>query len=315
MRRAGRARIRRWRRHAWARGCASPAPAAATSWRRLGASFATTGWISRYAVDVATGVALILVDDAGENQIVAIPGANDSVGSVLTPRSTSRSGRDPAGCGRGHARHRVTGATVQPVSGPILGARRRGDVAIVNDRSREASAARRRDAGERGPYPPGAHGALALPARASSIRPAPATRSGALRRRLGGRSLEDARVGIATASPPLNGPAGAGDAEASEVEERMRVGAGLTRRPRRARLRPWPGRRDRDHGGARGPRGRGGVADDGRGTRCFTTRRRMPSGFATTSSVLTFLSPPAPTGRLSASRTPPATRWRRASVA
>jgi len=31
-------------------------------------------------VDEATGVALILVDDAGENQIVVIPGANDAVG-------------------------------------------------------------------------------------------------------------------------------------------------------------------------------------------------------------------------------------------
>ena len=38
-----------------------------------------TGNVSR--VEGATGVALILVDDGGENQIVVIPGANDAVGA------------------------------------------------------------------------------------------------------------------------------------------------------------------------------------------------------------------------------------------
>ena len=38
-------------------------------------------------VDVATGVALIVVDDAGENQIVAIPGANHSSGAQRRSRA------------------------------------------------------------------------------------------------------------------------------------------------------------------------------------------------------------------------------------
>ncbi len=38
-------------------------------------------------VDAPTGVALILVDDAGENQIVVAPGANALLGPVELPPS------------------------------------------------------------------------------------------------------------------------------------------------------------------------------------------------------------------------------------
>ena len=128
-------------------------------------------------VDVATGVALILVDDAGENQIVAIPGANDTVGPPAPDAEVDVwlvQAEIPLEGGRGHACRSPCDRCDrggQPVTGgpdPL----RAGLQVRHRDRERDrarrprrgASAARRRDARRAWrPHPPGAHGALGAP--------------------------------------------------------------------------------------------------------------------------------------------------------
>ncbi len=92
-------------------------------------------------LDAETGVALIVVDDAGENQIVALPGANDRIGPPAAEPAVDvwvTEGQVPPGVAAevlGGAR--ATGATALVVPAPagLLPADlvARFDVAVVNE--------------------------------------------------------------------------------------------------------------------------------------------------------------------------------------
>ena len=78
--RAGRARTRRSPRRGSAHTCGWSARSATTrSPTRRSPDCATPASSSTLTRSGTTGIALILVDDAGENQIVVVPGANDHV--------------------------------------------------------------------------------------------------------------------------------------------------------------------------------------------------------------------------------------------
>ena len=224
--------------------CASPAPAAATSSatssRRRSA---TTGWTSRgsAASTWRPGVALILVDDAGENQIVAIPGANDSVGPPAPDAEVDVwlvQAEIPLDAVEGTlAAARATGATavVNPSpAGRIPAALVAGyDIAIVNETELDALGGEHPPhvvvtLGERGVriLPEGTE-LPALPARVLDTTGAGDALAGAAAAALAeGRSLEDAlEWGIATASLAVERP-GCQPAmpRRAEVEDRMRGG-------------------------------------------------------------------------------------------
>ena len=100
--RAARARTRRSRRRGSARACAWSARSATTRSRtRRSPGLREAGVELELERVGETGVALIFVDDAGENEIVVAPGAN----ALVTPRAGRGRGalpaRDP---GRGRAR-------------------------------------------------------------------------------------------------------------------------------------------------------------------------------------------------------------------
>jgi ribokinase len=92
-------------------------------------------------LDAATGVALIVVDDAGENQIVALPGANDRIGAPAAEPAVDvwvTEGQVPPGVAAEVLdAARATGATALVVPAPagLLPAEivARFDVAVVNE--------------------------------------------------------------------------------------------------------------------------------------------------------------------------------------
>ena len=191
-------------------------------------------------VDVATGVALILVDDAGENQIVAIPGANDSVGGPrLTPRSTSGSSRPRYRSMRSRARSPQPERPVRPrwsTRHRRAGSPPSSSPATTSRSERDRARRPRREhpphvvvtLGERGVRILPERTELPAPPAASSIRPAPATRCGCGCGGARGGTVARGRARVGDRDGLARGRTArlpAGDAEASEVEGRMR-GAG-----------------------------------------------------------------------------------------
>jgi ribokinase len=92
-------------------------------------------------LDIETGVAMILVDDAGENQIVALPGANDHIATPAAEPAVDvwvTEGQVPVAAAEGVlAAARATGATalVVPAPADLLPPElvARFDVAVVNE--------------------------------------------------------------------------------------------------------------------------------------------------------------------------------------
>jgi ribokinase len=194
-------------------------------------------------VDDATGVALILVDDAGENLIVAIPGANDL---VLPPAPDPAvdvwlvQAEIPVEAVEGTlAAARATGATAvvnpSPAGRLPSGLVARFDIAIVNETELEALGAEQPPRvvltlGERGVrLLPEALQLPAIPARVVDTTGAGDALAGATAAALAeGRPLEVAvRWGIAAASISVE-RRGCQPAmpTRSEVEERLRAGGG-----------------------------------------------------------------------------------------
>lgn len=92
-------------------------------------------------LDVETGVAMIVVDDAGENQIVALPGANDHIATPAAEPAVDvwvTEGQVPVAAAEGVlAAARATGATalVVPAPADLLPPElvARFDIAVVNE--------------------------------------------------------------------------------------------------------------------------------------------------------------------------------------
>jgi ribokinase len=167
-------------------------------------------------LDVETGVAMIVVDDAGENQIVALPGANDRIGTPAAEPVVDvwvTEGQVPVAVAEGVlAAARTTGATALVVPAPAgllppeLVAR--FDVAVVNETELAALGAHHPPAvvltlGARGArILPGGTELPALPANVVDTTGAGDSLTGAVAAGLAeGMPLEDAvRLGIAAAS-------------------------------------------------------------------------------------------------------------------
>jgi ribokinase len=167
-------------------------------------------------LDMDTGVALIVVDDAGENQIVALPGANDHVAAPDPHPAVDvwvADGQVPAGSAAGVLEMaRATGASTLVVPAPagLLPADlvARFDIAVVNETELAALGGRHPaqivlTLGARGArILPEGPALPALPARVVDTTGAGDCLTGAVAAALAeGRSLEDAvRLGLAAAS-------------------------------------------------------------------------------------------------------------------
>jgi ribokinase len=192
-------------------------------------------------LDAETGVALIVVDDAGENQIVALPGANDRIAVPAPELGVDvwvTEGQVPLAVAEGVlATARATGAMALVVPAPAgllpPGLVARFDVAVVNETELDALGGRHPAAvvvtlGARGAriLPDGPQ-LPALPARVVDTTGAGDCLTGALAAGLAeGLPLEDAvRLGIAAASICVERP-GCQPAmpRRDEVEARLRSG-------------------------------------------------------------------------------------------